>query len=137
MTNQDIMDLVTCFDRSTARTMKVTGEGFTLELTRDEAAGACAPAPACSAPAPAPDVEEGRAVTAPLVGTDYAAPGPEQPPFVKAGDRVKKGETLCLIEAMKMMSEVAAPCDCEILQILKSNGDLAAYGETLFRYRAC
>ena len=50
---------------------------------------------------------------------------------------VKKGETLCLIEAMKMMSEVAAPCDCEILQILKSNGDLAAYGETLFRYRAC
>ena len=40
MTNQDIMDLVTCFDRSTARTMKVTGEGFTLELTRDEAAGA-------------------------------------------------------------------------------------------------
>ena len=56
---------------------------------------------------------------------------------VKAGDRVKKGETLCLIEAMKMMSEVAAPCDCEILQILKSNGDLAAYGETLFRYRAC
>ena len=73
MTNQDIMDLVTCFDRSTARTMKVTGEGFTLELTRDEAAGACAPAPACSAPAPAPDVEEGRAVTAPLVGTYYAA----------------------------------------------------------------
>ena len=128
MTNQDIMDLVTCFDRSTARTMKVT---------RDEAAGACAPAPACSAPAPAPDVEEGRAVTAPLVGTYYAAPGPEQPPFVKAGDRVKRGETLCLIEAMKMMSEVAAPCDCEILQILKSNGDLAAYGETLFRYRAC
>ena len=102
-----------------------------------EAAGACAPAPACSAPAPAPDVEEGRAVTAPLVGTYYAAPGPEQPPFVKAGDRVKKGETLCLIEAMKMMSEVAAPCDCEILQVLKSNGDLAAYGETLFRYRAC
>lgn len=76
-------------------------------------------------------------MTAPLVGTYYAAPGPEQPPFVKAGDRVKKGETLCLIEAMKMMSEVAAPCDCEILQILKSNGDLAAYGETLFRYRAC
>ena len=50
---------------------------------------------------------------------------------------MKRGETLCLIEAMKMMSEVAAPCDCEILQILKSNGDLAAYGETLFRYRAC
>lgn len=84
MTNQDIMDLVTCFDRSTARTMKVTGEGFTLELTRDEAAGACAPAPACSAPAPAPDVEEGRAVTAPLVGTYYAAPGPEAAAFCQS-----------------------------------------------------
>lgn len=54
MTNQDIMDLVTCFDRSTARTMKVTGEGFTLELTRDEAAGACAPAPCLLCPSPCP-----------------------------------------------------------------------------------
>ncbi len=82
MTNQDIMDLVTCFDRST-RTMKVTGRKALLELTRDRL-----PAPArrllpCSAPAPAPDVEEGRAVTAPLVGTYYAAPGPEQPPLSK------------------------------------------------------
>ena len=135
MTNQDIMDLVTCFDRSTARTMKVTGEGFTLELTRDEAAGACAPAPACSAPAPAPDVEEGRAVTAPLVGTYYAAPGPEQPPFVKAGDRVKKGETLCLIEAMKMMSEVPAPMDCVILEVLAKDGELMGFDAPLFRVR--
>ena len=65
-------------------------------------------------------------MTAPLVGTYYAAPGPEQPPFVKAGDRVKKGETLCLIEAMKMMSEVPAPCDCVIDAVLKENGELAA-----------
>ena len=139
MTNQEIMDLVSCFYQSTAQTMKVTREGFTLELTREAAIGAPAPVPTACAPAPvaAPAVEEGCTVTAPLVGTYYAAPNPEQPPFVKAGDRVKKGETLCLIEAMKMMSEVAAPCDCEILQILKSNGDLAAYGETLFRYRAC
>ena len=135
MTNQDIMDLVTCFDRSTARTMKVTGEGFTLELTRDEAAGACAPAPACSAPAPAPDVEEGRAVTAPLVGTYYAAPGPEQPPFVKAGDRVKKGETLCLIEAMKMMSEITAQYDGVVAEILAENGQAVGFGAPLLRLR--
>ena len=56
---------------------------------------------------------------------------------MQVGDRVKNGETVCLIEAMKMMSEVAAPCDCEILQVLKTNGSLTAYGETLFRYRAC
>ena len=114
--------------------MKLTWEGFALELTRDTAAAApAAPLPA----APAPVEEEDCVVTAPLVGTYYAAPGPDQPPFVQVGDRVKKGETLCLIEAMKMMSEVAAPCDCEILQVLKTNGSLTAYGETLFRYRAC
>ena len=73
----------------------------------------------------------------PLVGTVYLAPQAGAEPFVQVGDRVKKGETLCLIEAMKMMSEVAAPCDCEILQVLKTNGSLTAYGETLFRYRAC
>ena len=139
MTNQEIMDLVSCFDQSTAQTMKVTREGFTLELTREAAIGAPAPVPAACAPAPvaAPAVEEGCTVTAPLVGTYYAAPNPEQPPFVKAGDRVKKGETLCLIEAMKMMSEVAAPCDCEITAVLKENGALVSFGEPLFRYQPC
>ena len=54
-----------------------------------------------------------------------------------ASDRVKKGQTVCLIEAMKMMSEVPAPCDCVIEEVLKANGELAAFGEALFRYRPC
>ena len=79
----------------------------------------------------------GETITAPLVGTFYAAPAPDSPPFVTAGGRVKKGETVCLIEAMKMMSEVSAPCDCVIEEVVKANGELAAFGEPLFRYRPC
>ena len=53
------------------------------------------------------------------------------------GCRVSKGQTVCLIEAMKMMSEVPAPCDCVIESVCKSNGELVAFGEPLFRYRPC
>ena len=76
-------------------------------------------------------------MTAPLVGTFYAAPAPEKPPFVQVGDRVKKGDTLCLIEAMKMMSEIPAPCDCVIEAVLKASGDLVSFGEPLLRYKPC
>ena len=80
---------------------------------------------------------EDSVIKAPLVGTFYAAPAPDQPPFVAVGDRVKQGQTVCLIEAMKMMSEVPAPCDCVIEEVLKASGDLAAFGEALFRYKPC
>ena len=72
-----------------------------------------------------------------MVGTFYAAPAPDAPPFVQVGTRVKKGEPLGLLEAMKMMSEIPAPCDCEITAVLKENGQLAAFGDPLFRYRPC
>ena len=78
-----------------------------------------------------------RVSPAPLVGTFYAAPAPEQPPFVSVGDKVAKGQTVCLLEAMKTMIEVPAPCDCVIAAILKANGDLAAFGEALMRYEPC
>ena len=91
-----------------------------------------APAPAA---APAPAREEAPAVTAPLVGTFYTAPAPDQAPFVAVGDRVKKGQTVCLIEAMKMMSEIPAPMDCVIEEILVENGSLAGYDAPLFRVR--
>ena len=71
------------------------------------------------------------------MGTYYAAPAPGQPPFVSVGDRVKKGQPLCLIEAMKMMSEIPAPCDSVIEEALKADGQLAAFDEPLFRYQPC
>ena len=70
-----------------------------------------------AAPA-APKAEEGEVVKAPLVGTFYVAPAPGEAPFAAPGKQVKKGETLCLIEAMKMMSEVPAPADCVVEEVL-------------------
>ena len=140
MTNQEIFDLMDRFQRSSLRAMKLSCQDFSIELEQGAAAAPAAAAPAAvpapPAAAPAPQAE-GPVISAPLVGTYYAAPAPEQPPFVAAGDRVKKGQTVCLIEAMKMMSEVPAPCDCVIEEVLKANGELAAFREALFRYRPC
>ena len=145
MTNQEIFDLMDRFQRSTIHAMKLSGEDFSIELTKAPPAPVAAAVPAAPVPvqaapvrpeAPAPQAE-GPTVDTPLVGTFYAAPAPDQPPFVAVGDRVKQGQTVCLIEAMKMMSEVPAPCDCVIEAILKNNGELAAFGEPLLRYKPC
>ena len=83
-----------------------------------------APAAAPAAPAPAaPKAEEGEVVKAPLVGTFYVAPAPGEPPFAAPGKQLKKGETMCLIEAMKMMSEVPAPADCVVEEVLAADGE--------------
>ena len=140
MTNQEIFDLMDRFQRSSLRAMKLSCQDFSIELEQGAAAAPAAAAPAAvpapPAAVPAPQAE-GPVISAPLVGTYYAAPAPDKDPFVAVGDRVKKGQTVCLIEAMKMMSEVPAPCDCVIEEVLKANGDLAAFGEALFRYKPC
>ena len=118
--------------------MKLSTQEFTIELERPCAAAPAVPAaPAAAAVPTQPQAPAGETVTAPMVGTFYTAPSPDQPPFVKVGDRVKKGDTLCLIEAMKMMSELPAPCDCEITAVLKENGALVSFGEALFGYQPC
>ena len=134
MTNPELFELLDRFEHSSLQTLKLSQPGFTLELGRNTAAAPIA----APAPVPVPAVQEdGKTIDAPLVGTFYAAPAPDQPPFVSAGKRVGKGQTVCLIEAMKMMSEVPAPCDCIIEEVLKADGQLAAFGEPLFRYRPC
>ena len=139
MTNQEIYDLMARFDAGGLQKLKLSQGDFKIELEKTAPVAAAAPAmvPVPAAPAAAPAAEEAPAVTAPLVGTFYAAPAPEQPPFVAPGDRVQKGQTVCLIEAMKTMIEVPAPCDCVIEEVLKANGELAAFGEALMRYRPC
>jgi acetyl-CoA carboxylase biotin carboxyl carrier protein len=100
-------------------------------------------APAPSA-APAPQVSvaenssadtatmEGTEITSPMVGTFYEAPSPGASPFVKVGDTVSKGQTLCIIEAMKIMNEIEAEFDCKILKVLGVNGKPVEYGEVIF-----
>ncbi len=147
MTNQEIFDLMDRFERSNLQSMKLSMQDFSIELSHPApvavpamisgvSGAAAAPAAPAAAEAPAASAPEAPAITAPLVGTYYAASAPDQPPFVAVGDRVSKGQTVCLIEAMKMMSEVPAPCDCVIEEILKANGELVAFGEPLFHYRA-
>ncbi len=74
-------------------------------------------------------------ITAPLVGVFYTAPEPGANPFVIEGARVKKGDVVCILEAMKLMNEVTAPCDGTITRICCANGQLAEYGQVLFRVK--
>ena len=139
MTNQELNDLLARFEGSSLSKLKLSTQEFTIELERAVSALAAPVIPAAAA-APAAPVSaepEGDAITAPMVGTFYTAPTPDQPPFVQVGDQVKKGDPLCLLEAMKMMSEVTAPCDCEITAVLKENGALVSFGDGLFGYRPC
>ena len=136
MTNQEWKDVLTCFEGSSLSRLKLSTQEFTIELERGLSAAPAAAA-AAPVPSPAPKAPEGETVSAPMVGTFYTAPAPDQPPFVQVGDRVKKGQPLCLLEAMKMMSEVTAPCDCEITAVLKENGALVSFGDGLFGYKPC
>lgn len=137
MTNQEIYDLMARFDGSGLHKLKLSQGDFQIELEKAAPMVSAAVSVPAAAPAAAPQAEEAPVISAPLVGTFYAAPAPEQPPFVQPGDRVEKGRTVCLIEAMKTMIEVPAPCDCVIEEVLKANGELAAFGEALMRYKPC
>ena len=110
------------------------------------AAPPLSPAPVAAAPAPAEpaptadatsdealDMAHTTAVRAPMVGVFYAAPAPGAEPFVHVGSKVKKGETLCVIEAMKVMNEVTAEADGEVVDICVKDGDLVEYGCCLMK----
>ena len=156
---QDIYDLIDRIEGSGITRLKVRWDGLELEVEQGSSLAAPAmmvpapAAPAAAAPAlgaesvaagapaaeqkapAAADAPEGTYITAPLVGTFYVAPAPDQDPFVQPGDKVKRGDTVCLLEAMKMMSEVEAPCDCTIEEVLVADGELVEFGAALIRYR--
>ena len=83
--------------------------------------------------APVVDFNQVTPVKSPMVGVFYAAPSPEKPPFVKVGDHVKKGDVLCIIEAMKLMNEITAEQDGEIADVCVANGDVVEFGQILFK----
>lgn len=98
---------------------------------------AAAPAPAAEAPAaaaPAPVDEKNIVVIrSPMIGTFYAAPKPDQPPFVKVGDRVSPTTTVCIVEAMKVFNEIPAEVSGTIVAVLVDNGEPVEYNQPLFR----
>jgi len=145
----EIKELARIFGKSKLDKMKIKMKDFELEMEKGAvapAAPAAAPAPA-AVPAPAPETAvpaapaetspatpapAGEIIASPMVGTFYAAPSPDAPPFVKIGDTVKKGQTLCILEAMKIMNELDAEYDCKILDILVADGEAVEYDKPLF-----
>jgi len=75
---------------------------------------------------------QGEKITSPIVATFYSSPNPDAPPFVKAGTKVKAGQTLCILEAMKMMNHLEAEFDCEVIEVHASSGELVEYGQEIF-----
>ena len=131
-------------DRGLTRVRVEEPDGTAVELERASAAQPVAvpmPMPgAVTAPAVAPVAmpaaapePKGTEVTAPMVGVFYAAPAPGDEPFVHVGSKVKAGETLCIIEAMKVLNEVTAEADGEVLEICVVDGDLVEFGSCLMR----
>jgi acetyl-CoA carboxylase biotin carboxyl carrier protein len=114
-----------------------------MELCVEKSETACAPARQ-EAPVVIPQAAEAPEekvvdfnnvyeVKAPMVGVFYTAPSPDDEPFVRIGDEVKKGDVLCILEAMKLMNEIAAEQDGRIVDICVKNGDVAEYGQVLFK----
>ncbi len=109
----------------------VTGAPAAAAAPATAASAAAAPG-STQAPAEAPAQPEGHVVKAPMVGTFYRAPSPDAKPFVEVGDSVKEGQTVCIIEAMKLMNEIEADAAGVVKAILVENGQPVEYGQPLF-----
>lgn len=159
MNISEIKDLLAQFDASTLREFSYKNNGEELNLSKNQTSSVTAApvaptvevvAPAPQAPVAAPaavetpatpveeasaQAAEGEVVESPLVGVAYLSPSPEKPAFVSVGDTVKKGQTLLIVEAMKVMNEVPAPKDGVITEILVANEEVVDYGKGLVRIK--
>lgn len=162
MNLNEIKALMAQFDQSSLREFSYKNGTDELQFSKNEARmaseasaqvapapAAVAPSPVVSAPstpvesaveeAPAPAettvAPEGDVVESPLVGVAYLAAGPDKPAFVTVGDSVKKGQTLVIIEAMKVMNEIPAPKDGVVTEILVSNEEMVEFGKGLVRIK--
>ena len=137
----EIKELVSMLEDSSLAVLEVQ-EGDSRVLLKKSAANVssiavpAAPVQTISvqtAPATAAKQETGKTINAPIVGVFYSAPSPTADPYVSVGKRVKKGDVVCIIEAMKCMNEIQAEEDGEITAVLATNNELVEYGQPLFR----
>jgi len=91
-----------------------------------------APVAATVSAEPVAAVEKGERITSPIVGTFYRSPAPDAAPYVEVGQVVEKGQTLCIVEAMKLMNEIEAEYRCKIVKISRENAEPVEYNDTLF-----
>lgn len=136
-----VKKLIELLDESGISEIEITEGDDSVRISRNVPnVAAAAPAyatPAYVAPAPEPtpaaaDDSDGYEVTAPMVGTFYAASSPGSPPFVQVGDHVNEGDTLCIVEAMKMMNQIEAEVSGTVKSIRVQSGDPVEYGQILF-----
>jgi acetyl-CoA carboxylase biotin carboxyl carrier protein len=151
--DSEIRELMEYIEASSFVEFELEREGFKIKLVKRspltngaapsgnpaaQVAAAAAVTQAAEAPVPRPavvDAPDLHVVKSPIVGTFYRAGSPTARSFVEIGDRVKKGQVLCIIEAMKLMNEIESDCDGEILEALVANGQPVEYGEPLFKVR--
>ncbi len=149
-----VKKLIELLDESGIAEIEITEGEEAVRISRYPTGAAAAPAPAYAPPPPAasapqssaapaasaqpsepaaaPAEDDGFAVTAPMVGTFYSASSPGAAPYVQVGDRISEGDTLCIIEAMKMMNQIEADVSGVIKSIRVQNGEPVEYGQTLF-----
>lgn len=146
---KDIKELIRVFDKSELNKLKVKEGEFEISMQRGfesavttvtTSAPMAQIAPVAAAPVAAasvvvdatPAAKSGDVINSPMVGTYYSSPSPESPSFVEVGSTVKKGQTLCILEAMKIMNEVEAEFDCKIVEILVKDGSPVEYDMPIF-----
>jgi acetyl-CoA carboxylase biotin carboxyl carrier protein len=155
--DSEIKELMKYIENSSFVEFELEREGFKLKLVRraptdngqvapgihyvpspqsaPQVPGAVAPPAGAPAAQPAAEAEGVHVVTSPIVGTFYRASSPGGKPFTEPGDVVKKGQIICIVEAMKLMNEIEADCEGEVLAVLVENGQPVEFGEPLFRIR--
>ena len=147
MNLNEIKDLMAQFDQSSLKEFSYKNGTGELVFSKNEAKLVAEASPAPQAPTTTPIVEavsetsatesvaEGDLVESPLVGVAYLSAGPDKPNFVSVGDTVKKGQTLVIIEAMKVMNEIPAPKDGVVTEILVENEEMVEFGKSLVRIK--
>ncbi|MCL1832205.1 MAG: acetyl-CoA carboxylase biotin carboxyl carrier protein [Oscillospiraceae bacterium] len=126
-------DLGSIFVRNGDMEIHVTGKTTQYQFAGGVPVASAANSAPTAAPATATQAAEGNYITSPTVGTFYAASAPDEQPFVKVGDRVTKGQVVCIVEAMKLMNEIPCEFDGTVAEILVNDGDLVDYGKELMR----
>ena len=151
MNLRQIRELVRLLESSGLSVLEIEEADLRVRLEKGQTAGLAQPVPAAlpqavpaalpveTAPAPAPvadgtvDFNRLKEVKSPLVGIFYAAPSPGAEPFAGVGSRVKKGDVLCVVEAMKLMNEITADADGEVIDVCVQNGQVVEFGQILFK----
>ena len=151
MNLRQIRELVRLLESSSLSVLEIEEADLRVRLEKGQTTGFAQPVPAAlpqavpaalpveTAPDPAPvadgtvDFNRLKEVKSPLVGIFYAAPSPGAEPFAGVGSRVKKGDVLCVVEAMKLMNEITADADGEVIDVCVQNGQVVEFGQILFK----